>query len=131
MALERRPLAAARNAVLARAGWDVEARGLIGAPPLRVFTSAESHATVFNALRLLGLGRDTAVRVDVDGEGRIRADALAAALAAGRAEGLSWMATRRLADPRPVGGLSGRDYRWCRRVRADSATAPVLSPLTP
>jgi glutamate/tyrosine decarboxylase-like PLP-dependent enzyme len=76
-------LAAARNAVLARAGWDVEARGLIGAPPLRLFTSAESHATVFNALRLLGLGRDTPVRVDVDGQGRMRPDALAAALATG------------------------------------------------
>ena len=76
-------LAAARNAVLARAGWDVEARGLIGAPPVRVITSAESHATVFNALRLLGLGRDTALRVDVDGQGRMRPDALAAALAAG------------------------------------------------
>ena len=56
-------LAAARHAVLARAGWDVEARGLAGAPALRVIASAESHATVFNALRLLGLGRDTAVRV--------------------------------------------------------------------
>jgi glutamate/tyrosine decarboxylase-like PLP-dependent enzyme len=76
-------LAAARGAVLARAGWDVEAQGLLGAPPLRVITSAESHATVFNALRLLGLGRDTAVRVEVDGQGRMRAAALAAALADG------------------------------------------------
>jgi glutamate/tyrosine decarboxylase-like PLP-dependent enzyme len=76
-------LAAARNAVLARAGWDVEADGLIGAPPVRVLTSAESHATVFNALRLLGLGRDTPERVAVDGQGRMRAGALAAALAAG------------------------------------------------
>ena len=56
-------LAAARHAVLARAGWDVEARGLAGAPPLRVIVSDESHATVFNALRLLGLGRDTPIRV--------------------------------------------------------------------
>jgi glutamate/tyrosine decarboxylase-like PLP-dependent enzyme len=76
-------LAAARNAVLARAGWDVEARGLIGAPALRVIASGESHATVFNALRLIGLGRDTAARVEVDGQGRMRADALAATLGAG------------------------------------------------
>ncbi|HKH19263.1 MAG TPA: aminotransferase class V-fold PLP-dependent enzyme [Solirubrobacteraceae bacterium] len=76
-------LAAARNAVLAGAGWDVEERGLIDAPALRVVTSAESHATVFNALRLLGLGRETAVRVPTDDQGRMRADALAAALAAG------------------------------------------------
>jgi glutamate/tyrosine decarboxylase-like PLP-dependent enzyme len=76
-------LAAARNAVLAGAGWDVEERGLIGAPALRVITGAESHATVFNALRLLGLGRETALRVPTDDQGRMRADALAAALAAG------------------------------------------------
>ena len=71
-------LAAARNAVLAGAGWDVEEYGLDGAPALRVITSAESHATLFNALRLLGLGRDTALRVPVrragaDAGGRARA----------------------------------------------------------
>jgi len=76
-------LAAARNAVLARAGWDVEERGLIGAPALRVVCSAESHATVFNALRYAGLGRGTAVRVATDGQGRMEAGELTAALAAG------------------------------------------------
>jgi glutamate/tyrosine decarboxylase-like PLP-dependent enzyme len=75
-------LAAARNAVLARVGWDVEARGLAGAPALRVIVSDESHATVSNALRLLGLGRDTAVRVATDDQGRMRADALRDALTA-------------------------------------------------
>ena len=73
-------LAAARNAVLARAGWDVEERGLAGAPALRVITSAESHATVHNALRLLGLGRGTALRVAADEQGRMRADELARTL---------------------------------------------------
>jgi glutamate/tyrosine decarboxylase-like PLP-dependent enzyme len=73
-------LAAARHAVLARAGWDVEARGLAGAPALRVIVSDESHATVFNALRLLGLGRDTAVRIPTDAQGRMRPDALASEL---------------------------------------------------
>jgi len=73
-------LAAARHAVLARADWDVEARGLIGAPALRLFASAESHATVFNALRLLGLGRDAAVLVAADEQGRMRAGALERAL---------------------------------------------------
>jgi glutamate/tyrosine decarboxylase-like PLP-dependent enzyme len=76
-------LAAARHAVLARAGWDVEAHGLAGAPPLRVIVSDESHATVFNALRLLGLGRDTPIRIPTDAQGRMRADALRDALAAG------------------------------------------------
>jgi glutamate/tyrosine decarboxylase-like PLP-dependent enzyme len=75
-------LAAARNAVLARSGWDVEERGLIGAPPVPVITSAESHATVFNALRLLGFGRGTAVRVPTDEQGRMRAAELAPVLAA-------------------------------------------------
>jgi glutamate/tyrosine decarboxylase-like PLP-dependent enzyme len=75
-------LAAARHGVLARAGWDVEARGLAGAPALRVFVSEESHATVFNALRLLGLGRDTPIRIPTDEQGRMRAPALAAELAA-------------------------------------------------
>ena len=76
-------LAAARNAVLARAGWDVEELGLIGAPPVRVITSAESHATVFNALRLLGLGAGAAVQVPADEQGRMRADALARTLGEG------------------------------------------------
>ncbi len=76
-------LAAARHAVLARAGWDVEARGLVGAPALRVITSAESHATVYNALRLIGLGRDTPVRVAADEQGRMDPVALAAELARG------------------------------------------------
>jgi glutamate/tyrosine decarboxylase-like PLP-dependent enzyme len=76
-------LAAARGAVVARAGWDVEARGLIGAPAVRVLAGAEAHATVFNALRLVGLGRDTAMLVPVDEQGRMRADQLAAALGEG------------------------------------------------
>jgi glutamate/tyrosine decarboxylase-like PLP-dependent enzyme len=80
-------LAAARHAVLARAGWDVEAHGLAGAPPLRVIVSDESHATVFNALRLLGLGRDTPIRVATDAQGRMRIDALRDALAAAAAAG--------------------------------------------
>ena len=64
-------LAAARNAMLARAEWDVEGRGLIGAPPLRVLCGAQAHATVYTALRLLGLGADNAVRVEADDQGRM------------------------------------------------------------
>ena len=73
-------LAAGRHAVLARAGWDVEARGLQGAPWLRVLAGEEAHVTVFNALRLLGIGHDTVQLVPADGEGRMRAGALAEAL---------------------------------------------------
>ncbi len=68
-------LAAARHAVLARAGWDVEADGLFGAPPITVVVGEEAHSTLFKALGLLGLGRNRVVRVPVDGQGRMRADA--------------------------------------------------------
>jgi glutamate/tyrosine decarboxylase-like PLP-dependent enzyme len=69
-------LAAARSAVLDRAGWDVEANGLAGAPPVRVIVGDEVHATVPYALRLLGFGGRTAIRVPVDGQGAMRPDAL-------------------------------------------------------
>jgi glutamate/tyrosine decarboxylase-like PLP-dependent enzyme len=69
-------LAAARHALLARAGWNVEADGLFGAPPITVVVSEEVHASVLKALGLLGLGRNRVVRVPVDGQGRMRADAL-------------------------------------------------------
>ncbi len=69
-------LAAARHAVLARVGWDVEAQGLFGAPSVTVVVGAEAHPSLFKALGLLGLGRHRAVTVPVDGQGRMRADAL-------------------------------------------------------
>jgi glutamate/tyrosine decarboxylase-like PLP-dependent enzyme len=74
-------LAAARHAVLARAGWDVEERGLQGAPRVRVLVGQERHDTVDLALRYLGLGAPEAVPADE--QGRIRVDALATALQAG------------------------------------------------
>jgi glutamate/tyrosine decarboxylase-like PLP-dependent enzyme len=69
-------LAAARGALLARAGWDVEERGLAGAPPLRVVVGEEAHVTVWRALRFLGFGRAQVEVVPVDGQGAMRADAL-------------------------------------------------------
>lgn len=69
-------LAAARHHVLRRHGWDVEADGLQGAPRLHVVASAESHITIDVALRYLGLGTRSAVRVDTDAQGRMRADHL-------------------------------------------------------
>ena len=74
-------LAAARHAVLARAGWDVEANGLIGAPPIRILAGDEVHASALQALRFVGLGSDTIERIPVDGQGAIRADAAAEMLA--------------------------------------------------
>jgi glutamate/tyrosine decarboxylase-like PLP-dependent enzyme len=66
-------LAAARHAVLARAGWDVDEDGLPGAPPITVVVGAEVHSTVRRALGLLGLGRSRALVLPVDGQGRIAA----------------------------------------------------------
>ncbi|MBK6764202.1 MAG: aspartate aminotransferase family protein [Micrococcales bacterium] len=74
-------LAAARHAVLSRAGWDVEARGLQGAPLVRVLVGAERHDTVDLALRYLGLGAPEPVAAD--DQGRIDVDALARALSDG------------------------------------------------
>lgn len=74
-------LAAARHAVLERAGWDVEADGLIGAPRIHVVASAEAHVTIDVALRYLGLGTRSAHRVATDEQGRMDADALRDVLA--------------------------------------------------
>ncbi|HTO57504.1 MAG TPA: pyridoxal-dependent decarboxylase [Pseudomonadales bacterium] len=69
-------LAAARHAQLSGVGWDVEADGLFGAPPITVVLGEEAHASIGRALALLGLGRERVVRVRADGQGRLRADAL-------------------------------------------------------
>jgi glutamate/tyrosine decarboxylase-like PLP-dependent enzyme len=76
-------LAAARNHVLSEAGWDVESDGLVGAPAIRVLAGEKVHSTVPRALRLIGLGTGSIVPVRVDGQGRMRPDALREALAAG------------------------------------------------
>jgi len=69
-------LAAARHAILKKQGWDVEAKGLFGAPPVTVIVGDEVHVSVLKALSLLGFGRERVIRVPVDGQGRMRADAL-------------------------------------------------------
>jgi glutamate/tyrosine decarboxylase-like PLP-dependent enzyme len=69
-------LAAARHAVLQRAGWDVEADGLYGAPGIDVVVSQDAHVTVLVALQMLGLGRQRVKRVATDGQGRMRPDSL-------------------------------------------------------
>jgi glutamate/tyrosine decarboxylase-like PLP-dependent enzyme len=71
-------LAAARDAVLKRRGWDVATRGLTGSPRVRVLVGAERHDTVDLALRYLGLGAPEPVAAD--GQGRVSPAALAAAL---------------------------------------------------
>ncbi|MBN2223343.1 MAG: aspartate aminotransferase family protein [Deltaproteobacteria bacterium] len=64
-------LAAGRNALLARAGWDVNKQGLFDAPKIRVVLGEQAHATVFKALALLGMGNERVQRVGVDAQGRM------------------------------------------------------------
>ena len=71
-------LAAARHSVLKQAGWNAEADGLFGAPPITVIVSAEAHPSVTKSLGLLGLGRSRVVKVPVDNQGRMLADKLPA-----------------------------------------------------
>jgi glutamate/tyrosine decarboxylase-like PLP-dependent enzyme len=69
-------LAAARDAVLTRHGWDAAGQGLVGAPPVTVVVGAQAHTTVRKALGLVGLGRDRALVLPADGQGRIDPHAL-------------------------------------------------------
>ena len=75
-------LAAARGALLRRAGWDCEADGLFGAPQVHVFVSDDVHASVLSALRYLGFGERRVIRVDTDSQGRMLAEDLARRCAA-------------------------------------------------
>jgi glutamate/tyrosine decarboxylase-like PLP-dependent enzyme len=76
-------LAAARGELCRRVGWDVEANGLFGAPPVRVIIGAEAHASVFSALQVLGLGYDRVARIPTDTMGRMRRDDFEAAMRSG------------------------------------------------
>jgi glutamate/tyrosine decarboxylase-like PLP-dependent enzyme len=69
-------LAAGRHALLSAAGWDVEKQGLMGAPPITVVTSDESHMSIFAGLQMLGLGSERVVRVPADDQGRMRPEEL-------------------------------------------------------
>lgn len=73
-------LAAARHALLARRGWDVEALGLFGAPPIRILSSSERHGSFERAVRMLGLGHARIIDLPVDDKGGLVPDALAAEL---------------------------------------------------
>jgi len=64
-------LLAARRALYLKAGWDVDRRGLVGAPPITVVATEDVHGSVVKALGVIGLGRDRVIRVPVDGQGRM------------------------------------------------------------
>jgi glutamate/tyrosine decarboxylase-like PLP-dependent enzyme len=69
-------LVSARHALLARVGWDVNADGMFGAPPIEVVVGAEAHASILKALSLAGFGKKRVIVVEADGQGRMRADKL-------------------------------------------------------
>ena len=69
-------LAAARSALLQRAGWSLEEDGMFGAPPVQVIVGLEVHVSVLRALTMLGLGRSRVIKVPADAQGRMRADSL-------------------------------------------------------
>ena len=66
------------DGIAGRAGWDVEERGLYGAPELSVVVGDEVHVSVLKPLAMLGLGRSRVTRVPADEQGRMRADAVPA-----------------------------------------------------
>src|SRR5436190_597367 len=74
-------LAVARRVVLARAGWDVDERGLHGAPPVRIVVPEDRHIMVDAAVRLLGLGLANLRAVPCDDQGRVIAEGLERELA--------------------------------------------------
>jgi glutamate/tyrosine decarboxylase-like PLP-dependent enzyme len=78
-------LAAARGEVLRRVGWDVDADGLHGAPPITVVVGEERHATIGRALRFLGLGERRVVVVPADDQGRMQPAGLRDAIGDGPA----------------------------------------------
>ena len=96
-------LAAARHALLARAGWDVERDGLFGAPDVPVVVGAEAHVTIHVSLQMLGLGRERVHRVPTDEQGRMRPDELRAVLAS--------LDGRRSCAPRPATSTPARSTR--------------------
>lgn len=73
-------LAAARNAILAKQGWDVERKGLAGAPQIRILSSNQRHGSIERAVRLLGLGSDNVIDLPVNGQGRLESRELSQAL---------------------------------------------------
>lgn len=79
-------LAAARYQVLANAGWDIAADGLMGAPAIRVVAGVERHATVDNALRFLGLGTRCIEEVAPGPQGEMDMTDLRRVLASGSAD---------------------------------------------
>ena len=77
-------LAAARTRVLLDAGWDPDADGLFGAPPVEVLIGADAHSSLFSSLQLIGFGYNRVTRIATDAEGRMQPAALREAIGVSR-----------------------------------------------
>ena len=111
-------LAAARHRLLGDVGWDVEAEGLFGAPPIRVLVGAKAHTTVFAALRMLGLGSRRVEFVAADDQGRMRTSELARVLSCGEGPAIVVAQVGEVntgaIDAMPVIARLARDHNaWC------------------
>ena len=73
-------LAAARTGTLLKAGWDPDADGLFGAPPVHVLIGADAHSSLFASLQLIGFGRKRVITIATDAQGRMLPAALEAAI---------------------------------------------------
>ncbi len=73
-------LAAARTGTLLKAGWDPDADGLFGAPPVHVLIGADAHSSLFSSLQLIGFGRKRVITIETDDQGRMLPAALEAAI---------------------------------------------------
>jgi glutamate/tyrosine decarboxylase-like PLP-dependent enzyme len=73
-------LAAARGAVLRRAGWNIDADGMAGCPPITVVLGEEAHSTIYAGLKYLGFGERNLVKVAVNREGAMEPRAFAEAM---------------------------------------------------
>lgn len=69
-------LAAARFRQLSQLGWNIDEKGLFGAPELTIVLGTQTHGTVIKALRLLGFGEAQYKWVDCDEQGRMKVDQL-------------------------------------------------------
>ncbi|MET9860888.1 aminotransferase class V-fold PLP-dependent enzyme [Streptomyces smyrnaeus] len=135
-------LAAARHHLLAQCGWDVERRGLSGAPTLTVLASQSRHATIDRALRLLGLGTSALSAVPTDDQGRMRPRELAQALDAHRGLDRPLLVCAQVGNVNsgacdPVGEISRMAHAAGAWVHVDgafglwAAAAPSLQHLVP
>ena len=78
-------LAAARTGTLLKHGWDPDADGLFGAPPVEVLIGSDAHSSLFSSLQLIGFGYNRVTKIATDAEGRMLPQALADVI--GKAKG--------------------------------------------